>query len=314
MFKIFTEKYNRFNKSFKEHPLLTNLIAAFILAIIPIVDIVLLRNKIFDFFYNKIIGSSTWRNGFIILAFLFVFTIIVTVVFLILSNFDNKNREEAANDEKLFKNLGISAVFRNSSDSDIQENNEFIFNKIQKESSHSIDFLLTTGYELLSMDTRNENREFIDRYSSSDKFRKAFFHEFLLSCKHKVRILLLNPESESAKRRGEVLFGNKAITHYQNLIFRTIAYLNDFNNSNIEFGFYNQEPIWKIVKTDSLMFVQPIRRDRYGRNENLHLFKYTPHSLTDGFHTLFEKKWDERNNFEIDRDSINKKAKKFKSK
>ena len=130
-----------------------------------------------------------------------------------------------------------------------------------------------------------------------------------------IRILLLHPESAFVQTRAGNLLGVSEL--YTELIHRTIACIRIINNKHIELGFYMQEPVWNIIKTDHYTCIQSITPHRLSRNEHWNILSNNPNGLTDGFQTLFEKKWKERKDFTISKNSekeIKKIIKQIKSK
>lgn len=304
-----TKLSKKLRKFLLAHPVLTNVIAGLILFAINII----LLNDIQVFFVEKIKSSIEWQYA----AFSFVFAVIISLgvsFFYIWLAVDNKtlrnNIEIKDNEIKTYQDLGLVYILNNDTEEFIDKNYQTIKDTLVEYPSSRLDILVTTGYESISMHFAHDNQDFITRYNrNKDYARIGVFHEYLKNLRSKIRILLLNPQSTVAKERGKRILNDP--NHYSELIYRTIAFLKLINNSQLELGYYDQMPVWNMIKNDNITFVQSVSSDKTARKNAWHAFSNTPSGITEGYKTLFEKKWEEKDKVKLDKRILNAKLKPF---
>ncbi|MBA7527765.1 hypothetical protein ES705_19944 [subsurface metagenome] len=277
--------YQRTNSFLKNNPLLTNVFGGLIVAALLALINIFYAKRIIDFLYQKIRTNVTWRAFFFsaltTISFFWLFT--ATVVYRMFR--DVTQKKELAETKNELKRLDASKlvyVLRSDTEAQIQEGYKIVKRTISSRRPNCLDFLLTTGYEPISMDSRHEGNDYKERYSLPENGpRLAVFHKYMKTLRVKTRILLLNPLSELCTTRGKKLLNDPA--HYRQLISRTIAYLELLNNNQIQYGFFEENPVWKIIKTDKYTFVQAVPADSKSRDEFWFGFENRKHRLTDGF-------------------------------
>ena len=209
--------------------------------------------------------------------------------------------------------LGLAYVLKNDSEENISENNLKIKSILTNTDPNTLDMILTTGYELISMDHKHEIETMRSKYQLPGiPNRIGVFHELLEKCKFPVRILLLHPESEFATKRGKAIITDHE--HYRELIYRTIAYFNLIKKRNIELRYYDMEPVWNLIKNERLMFIQPVSETNKSRNNNWFGLSVTPGTLSQGYITLFNKKWNEKCDLLFDKSKLKIIEKEIKNK
>ncbi len=257
---------------------------------------IIYAEKIVGFLYQKVKTNITWRAVFFsavaTISFIWIFT--ATLVYIKFRNITQKKELSVTKKElKRLDEAKLVYVLRSDTEVQIQEGYKIIKQTLSKRRPNCLDFLLTTGYEPIGMDSRHEGNDFNERYSLPDNgHRFASFHEYLITLRVKTRILLFNPLSKECIARGKKLLNDPG--HYRQLISRTIAYLELINNSKIEYGFFEDKPVWKIIKTNKYTFAQAVPADSKSRDEFWFGFENRNHRLTDGFDTHFEDLWDRR--------------------
>ncbi|MDP1667014.1 MAG: hypothetical protein Q8L79_18065 [Methylobacter sp.] len=126
----------------------------------------------------------------------------------------------------------------------------------------------------------------------------APLHDFLMNYKGELRILLIDPECKESelRRSGLQLPENKFKTDYE----KTKAFCDALkaNNVNVELKLYDQKPIWKMITTESYMWLQ--HYDKFTHvNKNPVYEIYKDKNKTSLFFPLIEvfiKRWKHDNN------------------
>lgn len=318
--KLFREKFlnlflnlsKKLDSFHKNNLFLSNLFVAILVTIIVGVIFkdagIILANHILA----KIQTSYYWKLFFIIIISCLSFAILLSIVYITQALGNKKLKRIIEQKNKEMSQFGVTNILTNEDDETIRKNYKQIADTIKKyDNTNTIDFILTTGYEPISMHDLHDPTEFQEQYKGSYS-NKAQFHDILKNVKTKSRVLLLHPESIFANERGRDIIRDEKL--YSDLIYRTIACLEKIKkiNPHVEYGFYNQNPVWKIIKTDNLVFIQAVHSRGLARKETWIGLLRSDLSITDGFDTLFKKKWEERNTFNLNNDEYKKRLKFFK--
>lgn len=297
--------YNRINLFIKNQPFLGSIITSFIASLFIIFFNFSSGKKIFHYLYNQIKISPEWKYGFFaIIASLIFFVMVTTIYFFLLFRLKELKKKIDTNEQEFEKidKIGLIYALNNDDDIKIQENLKLISQKLISSDFTTIDLLLTTGYEIISMHSEHENKQLKERYKTKEnESRIAPFHSILKNTSVSTRILILSPDSMACHERGHSVIHSKQ--NYKNLIHRTIAYLDLINNENIQYGFYDMIPVWKIIKNRKMSFIQPLNPSKLARNEPWFGFLNVDHGITEGYQTLFEKKWKEKDSIKISQTS-----------
>lgn len=216
--KIVKKLSEKLLKFYTRHPLLTNVIGGIIVLIINVIFF----DKLQSWFIENFLKSDFFKVIFFSIMFS-LFSILSISYFYLYLAMDNKSIREKLHEFEselnIFDGIGLAYILNNEVEANIEENLKLIRDELITENEGSLDMLLTTGYEIISMDMKHESKDFIERYKVNDFDRRiAIFHEVLPKIKRKVRILLLNPYCQVAKGRGKDTIGNPK--HYSNLILR----------------------------------------------------------------------------------------------
>ncbi|MBI41692.1 MAG: hypothetical protein CMF59_19025 [Leptospiraceae bacterium] len=271
-------------------------------------------------FEETVRESYEWQFGLIVCAFA-SFIVIVISVYYILAAMDRKSirldlgaalrRLESHNE------LGLVSIWGNESAEHIDQNYQEMREIIETVADRKLDLLFTTGYEAMSMDAEHETVPFKNLFSERNDGnpRKAVLHDLVQGLRGPVRVLLLNPLSKTAQDRGREVITDGPM--YQQLIYRTVAFLELAKSKNrslyLEFGFYSQKPVWNVVKNDTVTFVQPVSPQRTARLNTWLCFANNNFGITEGFNTLFEKKWEERTLEKLDSPEFRENVDRIKS-
>jgi hypothetical protein len=296
--------------------LVANIYATAIITLIPLISTYILV-KIFKDFFEDLVKNPEYHNIITNLVYIFLFSVIITAIYLILA-FKTKVLKRTILDHenelrRIDSLLGVKYILENTTEQEIENNYSIIRNKIFDTTSSKLDILLTTGYEQVSMHFPHDPKEFKEKYKTSvNKERKGIFHDYFTEIKVPTRILILKPDCLSARSRGSQVIND--IPHYIDLICRTIAFLEKIRNSYVQYRFYDQTPVWNIIKNEKLAFVQPIMNDKKSRDGYIYCFNKINLSISSRFDTLFEKKWKEGKSLKIEDEKIRFKIKEFTNK
>ncbi|MBU43274.1 MAG: hypothetical protein CMN76_08655 [Spirochaetaceae bacterium] len=252
-------------------------------------------------FEEKIRNSFEWQFGLAACA-ISSFIVIGFSVYYIAAAMDKKSMrlDLQAAQRQLGKHneLGLVYIWASHNAEHIDINYQEMKDAIEESADRKLELLFTTGYEAMSMDAEHETIQFKNRFSEKPdgQPRKAVLHELIQNLKGPVRVLLLNPLSQTAFDRGREIINDGDL--YRQLIYRTIAFLElakeRNENLHLDFGFYSQKPVWNVVRNNIITFVQPVSPNYAARLNAWLCFANNNFGITEGFATLFEKKWDER--------------------
>ncbi len=117
-----------------------------------------------------------------------------------------------------------------------------------------------------------------------------------------IKVLLIRPESFAFKSRCRNL--KVSADTYLEEILDSIDYCKDLavKGKSITVKLYDQHPIWKMVMTTRVLWVQYYKHNTHVDNTPMYSFEYRKEgsSLFDGFRTVFTKRWSHDNSLPID--------------
>lgn len=131
----------------------------------------------------------------------------------------------------------------------------------------------------------------------------APLHDLLQTYSGAIRILLICPGSLAFVRRtGELKHSE---SDYQSQIADSLEYCQRLvrnHGRDLQVKLYKAIPIWKMILTNSVLWVQHYRANSHVDDTPMFCFEYQPAhpGLFDGFLTVFEKRWRLDDSLEID--------------
>ena len=126
---------------------------------------------------------------------------------------------------------------------------------------------------------------------------------------YEIRVMLLNPLGEAARRRVESLPEQITVSTFQEEIAASIALLNECRKSGkkVSLKFYDHDPFWKVVVLDDRVWVQHCHSGREMKDQPEYVFGLQHDEPSQGlfvpFYTYFLHKWDEPGHWEYDFDA-----------
>lgn len=131
----------------------------------------------------------------------------------------------------------------------------------------------------------------------------------VLGAAYEIRVMLLNPLSDAARRRVESLPEDRTLDGFQEQIRASIAYLDERRKSGkkVSLKFYDHDPFWKVVVLDDRVWVQHCCTGREMKDQSEYVFSLQHDDPTQGlfvpFYTYFLHKWNEADHWEYDFDA-----------
>lgn len=126
---------------------------------------------------------------------------------------------------------------------------------------------------------------------------------------YEIRVMLLNPLGEAAKKRVESLPEEITVSTFQEEIAASIAFLNECRKSGkkVSLKFYDHDPFWKVVVLDDRVWVQHCHTGREMKDQPEYVFGRQHADPSQGlfvpFYTYFLHKWNEAGHWEYDFDA-----------
>ncbi|MBD2838278.1 hypothetical protein ID144_14610 [Pseudomonas sp. JM0905a] len=126
---------------------------------------------------------------------------------------------------------------------------------------------------------------------------------------YEIRVMLLNPCSEAARRRLATLPGACTVASFQRELSASIEFLKSCRKrgKKVTLKFYDQDPFWKVVVLDDRVWVQHCHSGREIREQPEYVFGRHHADPSQGlfvpFFTYFLQKWNEPDHWEYDFDT-----------
>ncbi|MGH6625794.1 MAG: hypothetical protein ACRECD_04515 [Burkholderiaceae bacterium] len=126
---------------------------------------------------------------------------------------------------------------------------------------------------------------------------------------YEIRVMLLNPLGEAARKRVESLPEEITLSTLQEEIAASIAFLNECRKSGkkVSLKFYDHDPFWKLVVLDDRVWVQHCHSGRELKEQHEYVFGLQHADPSQGlfvpFYTYFLHKWNEAGHWEYDFDA-----------
>ena len=131
----------------------------------------------------------------------------------------------------------------------------------------------------------------------------------VLSTAYEIRVMLLNPLGEAARKRVESLPEGITLSTFQEEIAASLAFLNECRKGGkkVSLKFYDHDPFWKLVVLDDCVWVQHCHAGREMKEQHEYVFGLHHADPGQGlfvpFYTYFLHKWNEAGHWEYDFDS-----------
>ncbi|SMF10127.1 hypothetical protein [Pseudogulbenkiania subflava] len=131
----------------------------------------------------------------------------------------------------------------------------------------------------------------------------------VLSTAYEIRVMLLNPNSEAARKRVESLPGEVTLSTFQEEMTASIALLDECRKAGkkVSLKFYDHDPFWKLVVVDDCVWVQHCHAGRALKDQHEYVFGLQHADPGQGlfvpFYTYFLHKWNEVGHWEYDFDA-----------
>ncbi len=126
---------------------------------------------------------------------------------------------------------------------------------------------------------------------------------------YEIRVMLLNPLGEAARKRVESLPEKITLSTLQEEIAASISFLNECRKSGkkVSLKFYDHDPFWKLVVLDDRVWVQHCHTGRELKDQSEYVFGLHHADPSQGlfapFYTYFLHKWNEVGHREYDFDA-----------
>lgn len=126
---------------------------------------------------------------------------------------------------------------------------------------------------------------------------------------YEIRVMLLNPLGEAAKKRVDSLPEEITVSSFQEELAASIAFLNECRKSGkkVSLKFYDHDPFWKVVVLDDHVWVQHCHSGREMKDQPEYVFGLQHADPSQGlfvpFYTYFLHKWNEVGHWEYDFDA-----------
>lgn len=214
---------------------------------------------------------------------IFGFLILISLIFFLflgsVSKYALTTKREKEHFRHLIEAYGIKGFFPYSDKNKRQQDWSNLVKYLETSSPQNLNILALNGWDTFGCET-------------------APLHNFLKNYQGELRILLIDPDCEESelRRSGLNLPNEKFKQDYQ----KTKRFCEDLkaNNVDIELKLYQQKPIWKMITTESYMWLQ--HYDKFTHvDENPVYELYKDKNKTSLFFPLFEvfrKRWNHDNN------------------
>ncbi|WP_044871470.1 hypothetical protein [Pseudomonas sp. LFM046] len=126
---------------------------------------------------------------------------------------------------------------------------------------------------------------------------------------YEVRVMLLNPCSEAARRRLATLPVECTASSYREELSASIEFLDRCRTrgKKVSLKFYDEDPFWKVVVLDDRVWVQHCQSGREIKDQTEYVFGLHHADPTQGlfvpFYSYFLQKWNEPGHWEYDFDT-----------
>lgn len=130
-----------------------------------------------------------------------------------------------------------------------------------------------------------------------------------LSTAYEIRVMLLYPLGEAARKRVESLPEDITLSTFQEEMAASIAFLDECRKGGkkVSLKFYDHDPFWKLVVLDDRVWVQHCHAGREMKDQHEYVFGLQHADPKQGlfvpFYTYFLHKWNEAGHWEYDFDS-----------
>lgn len=167
--------------------------------------------------------------------------IVITIIFLIsffkVGKYAITSKRENEKLKRLVEAYGIKGFFPYIDEHVRKAEWNTLINYLESSQPQNLNILALNGWETFGIDS-------------------APLHNFLMNYKGELRILLIDPECEESdlRRSGLNIPEKKFKADFKNT--REFCDSLKDNNVNIELKLYDQKPIWKMITTESYMWLQ----------------------------------------------------------
>ncbi|MBI3145421.1 MAG: hypothetical protein HYZ18_09220 [Pseudogulbenkiania sp.] len=131
----------------------------------------------------------------------------------------------------------------------------------------------------------------------------------VLSTAYEIRVMLLNPLGEAARKRVESLPEDITLSTFQEEMAASLAFLKECRKGGkkVSLKFYDHDPFWKLVVLDDCVWVQHCHAGREMKDQHEYVFGLQHADPRQGlfvpFYTYFLHKWNEVGHWEYDFDA-----------